>query len=389
MRTLYRRHSMPLQKHNTILFYNFKHFSLSMWIAKRNLDQGMLKYICNIYWKINKNKRMCSHVLIYRFIWVPLPGLFECVCSPGQLIGPRGHHVSPAAAAAAPQLPSSAVSSCPPRGCPLLYAFLPGQQLDSADAPAAGLEGQLCSADRPMLQVDPGEERSSWSVWLNASSVPKDSTNAGIFKQYMGALEPSRNRVVVMARQATEAGGIDSLESILGLLKSLKIRALCTQLALISILARVVAILFCTLFTTQGIPELKFFAISWGGGRGVELGGGGVICTSVRAEIQRTLCMRQSFSVSAFSNRWEKIRHFLSMFLILWYPYGCLSLQTVSLTGKICILNFVSDHIKFSIFFKHLGEIKLLKTLHRRPRYRLKCWTKRKLKILRFSTFKY
>jgi hypothetical protein len=139
---------------------------------------------------------------------------------------------------------------------------LPGQQLDSADAPAAGLEGQLCSADRPMLQVDPGEERSSWSVWLNASSVPKDSTNAGIFKQYMGALEPSRNRVVVMARQATEAGGIDSLESILGLLKSLKIRALCTQLALISILARVVAILFCTLFTTQGIPELKFFAIS-------------------------------------------------------------------------------------------------------------------------------
>jgi hypothetical protein len=31
--------------------------------------------------------------------------------------------------------------------------------------------------------------------------------------------------VVVPARQATKAGGIDSLESILGLLKSLKIRA--------------------------------------------------------------------------------------------------------------------------------------------------------------------
>jgi hypothetical protein len=34
------------------------------------------------------------------------------------------------------------------------------------------------------------------------------------------------NRVVVPARQATQPGGIGSLESILGLLKSLKIRAL-------------------------------------------------------------------------------------------------------------------------------------------------------------------
>jgi hypothetical protein len=38
--------------------------------------------------------------------------------------------------------------------------------------------------------------------------------------------EPSRNRVVITAHQATWAGGIVSLESILGLLKSLKIRAL-------------------------------------------------------------------------------------------------------------------------------------------------------------------
>jgi hypothetical protein len=130
--------------------------------------------------------------------------------------------VSPAAAAA-PQLLSSAVSSCPPRGCPLLCAFLPGQQLESADGPAAVLEGQLCSADRRALQVDPGEERTSWSVWLHASSVPKDSTNAGIFKQYMGALEPSKNRVVVMARQATEEFlGIDSWDpsSVLSLLLS-------------------------------------------------------------------------------------------------------------------------------------------------------------------------
>ncbi len=45
--------------------------------------------------------------------------------------------------------------------------------------------------------------------------------SAEIFKQYMGAM----NRVVVLARQATQPGGIGSLDSFLGLLKSLKIRA--------------------------------------------------------------------------------------------------------------------------------------------------------------------
>jgi hypothetical protein len=45
---------------------------------------------------------------------------------------------------------------------------------------------------------------------------------AGIIAQSMGGKEQSRNRVVVPARQATQAGGNDSLESILGLLKSLK-----------------------------------------------------------------------------------------------------------------------------------------------------------------------
>jgi hypothetical protein len=44
--------------------------------------------------------------------------------------------------------------------------------------------------------------------------------SAGIFKQSMEAI-PSRNRVVVPARQATKHGGIGSLESILGLLKRL------------------------------------------------------------------------------------------------------------------------------------------------------------------------
>ncbi len=42
------------------------------------------------------------------------------------------------------------------------------------------------------------------------------------FYTIYGSQEPSRNRVVVLARQATQPGGTGSLESILGLLKSLK-----------------------------------------------------------------------------------------------------------------------------------------------------------------------
>jgi hypothetical protein len=45
------------------------------------------------------------------------------------------------------------------------------------------------------------------------------------FYTIYGGLELSRNRVVVPARQASQPSGISSLESILGLLKSLKIRA--------------------------------------------------------------------------------------------------------------------------------------------------------------------
>jgi hypothetical protein len=45
------------------------------------------------------------------------------------------------------------------------------------------------------------------------------------FFNNLWVLEPSRNRVVVPAPQATHPGGIGSLESILGLIKSLKIRA--------------------------------------------------------------------------------------------------------------------------------------------------------------------
>ncbi len=46
------------------------------------------------------------------------------------------------------------------------------------------------------------------------------------FLNNLWGLGTSRNRVVVPARQATQLGGIGSLESILWLLKSLKIRAL-------------------------------------------------------------------------------------------------------------------------------------------------------------------
>ncbi len=47
-----------------------------------------------------------------------------------------------------------------------------------------------------------------------------------MFKQSMGARNLGRNSVVVPSRQATQPGGIGSFESNLGLLKSLKIRAL-------------------------------------------------------------------------------------------------------------------------------------------------------------------
>ncbi len=44
------------------------------------------------------------------------------------------------------------------------------------------------------------------------------------FRTFYRGQEPSRSRVIVPARQATYTGGIDSLESIPGLLKRLKIR---------------------------------------------------------------------------------------------------------------------------------------------------------------------
>ncbi len=50
----------------------------------------------------------------------------------------------------------------------------------------------------------------------------KKDFSAGILKQTVGAWKPSRNWVVAPSRQATKVGGIDSLEAIPGLLKSLE-----------------------------------------------------------------------------------------------------------------------------------------------------------------------
>ncbi len=50
--------------------------------------------------------------------------------------------------------------------------------------------------------------------------------SAVILEKSMGGLGTARNRFVVPARQATQPSGIGSLGSILGRLKSLKIRAL-------------------------------------------------------------------------------------------------------------------------------------------------------------------
>ncbi len=61
---------------------------------------------------------------------------------------------------------------------------------------------------------------------------------AGILKQFMGAKEPSRNRVVVTVRQATQTGGIVPWIQFLGSLKVEKfgLKLLCSCCLLRSIL---------------------------------------------------------------------------------------------------------------------------------------------------------
>ncbi len=73
-----------------------------------------------------------------------------------------------------------------------------------------------------------------------------------------GGLEPSRNKVVVPARQATQPGGIGSLESILGLLESLKIRALYVGLA-IELFVKLRRIVF--VFSTKYFLDIRYFTL--------------------------------------------------------------------------------------------------------------------------------
>ncbi len=63
------------------------------------------------------------------------------------------------------------------------------------------------------------------SLPLNCIQKKGRESWAGILNN-LWELEPSRNRVVVPDRQATQPGGIGALESILRLLKSLKISGL-------------------------------------------------------------------------------------------------------------------------------------------------------------------
>ncbi len=63
---------------------------------------------------------------------------------------------------------------------------------------------------------------------LDTVAASKGQTSAGILEQSVGARNPVGIRLSHPARLATYAGGIDSLESIPGLLKSLKYRLCCS-----------------------------------------------------------------------------------------------------------------------------------------------------------------
>ncbi len=85
----------------------------------------------------------------------------------------------------------------------------------------------MCSAATFPLQ---GE--ADWRAGIKTGEASKRfSLKNGVFSHVLvflnnlWGLGPSRNRVVVPARQATQPGGIGSLQAVLGLLKILKIRA--------------------------------------------------------------------------------------------------------------------------------------------------------------------
>ncbi len=95
-------------------------------------------------------------------------------------------------------------------------------RLSNSDLPKASLSSKntVCA---PAERARPGQAPRCLSVLLLSA---ENSCPVLEFGTIYGGLEPSRNRVVVPARQAMQPFGIGSLESILGILKSLKIRAL-------------------------------------------------------------------------------------------------------------------------------------------------------------------
>jgi hypothetical protein len=94
----------------------------------------------------------------------------------------------------------------------------------------AGRSNNYSLALSALLPADSGTwlcTLNSRTQYLHATALLIRGLCAGIFKQSLrGAKAPSKNRVVITGPPGnTQPGGIGSLESILGLLKSLKIRA--------------------------------------------------------------------------------------------------------------------------------------------------------------------
>jgi hypothetical protein len=74
-----------------------------------------------------------------------------------------------------------------------------------------------------------GHRNVFFAIYRNGTGGRRISIQSLNFLPIYGGYEPSTNRFIVLARPTTEAGGLDSLESIPGLHRSLKIRALLSK----------------------------------------------------------------------------------------------------------------------------------------------------------------